>query len=366
MINMAYKIIKWDHVICVKCMYDHALVREEQKNCWSMKWPLCQENDKIKFTHSKLDQANDPQRFILNKIASGTYIEFIKEDLETVNHNINNYRDQVVFKDNQILEDQGKKRDFCSNWSKKYEFSNPPHTLKWCHRLCRNWIQIQYNKYDEGVEKVNIKWPIENIDQEYVKPAALLEENKEQDFDNFNAFLEILFPVDYDLCNQIFYNEDAMLDDDEEELLMREVMVQENLKDPSMNKTLSRMSMAGETARYRQTANREKFIEQLKYDCECPICMMCYRRENPPLIYQCKGHTYKICQDSMTIFIKMAEKKEENLTIDWPIWNNVLEFETYGKSVEEALKMFKVDNELLDKIDKYPELKQMIEDDYGY
>ena len=303
-----------------------------------MKWPLWDQNDKIKFTHSKLNQANNLQQFILNKIATGSYLEYIKGDLNIVYHNIHNFKDQVVFKDNQILEEQDKKREFCSNWNKKYEFNNPPHSLKWFPRFFQNWIQVQCSKYDKSVENVHIKWPVKNVDQEYVKPAALLEDNKEQGLDNFNAFLEILFPVDYDLCYKIFYNEDAMIVD-EEELKIREVMIQERFRDPTVNRTLSHMSISRD-AKFRQTANKEKFIEQLKYYCECPICMICYRRENPPLIDQCKRHTYKICQDSMKIFIEMAKKRQENLIIDWSIWSNVLEFETLGKSTEEAFQIF--------------------------
>lgn len=218
-----------------------------------------------------MDEIDDPKGMILSKIASGTYIQYIKEDLELVHHNINNHRDKVLAKDNQLLDEQGTKRDFCPSCHKKYEFSNPPHLLKCCHRLCRTCMNDQYSTVDSSETKIMIKCAVDNLENEYTKPAALLEDHKEQEYDNFNAFLEILCPVDYELCNHIFYAEDVL---DDEEMELREVMVQN--RQPSIKKSTrmdSRISHTVDSV-YRQTANREKFIEQLKYDCECPICMM--------------------------------------------------------------------------------------------
>ena len=93
--------------------------------------------------------------------------------------------------------------------------------------------------------------------------------------------------------------------------------------------------------------------------------MMFYWRENPPLIYHWREHTYKICTESMRMFLESAKKDQQNLTINWPICTNVLEFDTLDRPIDEWLKDFKVDYDLLDKIDRYPELKKMIEDDYN-
>jgi hypothetical protein len=42
----------------------------------------------------------------------------------------------------------------------------------------------------------------------------------------------------------------------------------------------------------------------------------------------------------------------------------VLEFNTLGREIDDCLEDFKVDTDLLDKIDKFPELKKMIDEDY--
>jgi hypothetical protein len=87
------------------------------------------------------------------------------------------------------------------------------------------------------------------------------EENKEQ-FDNLNAFLEITVPVDFELFNEIFYENEDMLDD--EDLEIREVFVQGEGKfyeQVRKNTVISSHKMAASSS-----LNRERFIEQLKYD----------------------------------------------------------------------------------------------------
>lgn len=196
----------------------------------------------------------------------------------------------------------------------------------------------------------------------YNKPAALIEneENKQQ-FNNLNAFLEITVPVDFELFNEIFYADEFA--DDNEELEIREVYVQGEGK---FIETLKNNELISKTKsnQFASSLNREKFVEQLKYDWECPICLMFYTRSNPPLIYKCINHTYKVCKESMRMFLQIAAKKNEDMTIDWPICDNVLEFSTLGRNIEDWIKDFKEDTALLDKIDKYPELKKMIDEDY--
>lgn len=228
-------------------------------------------------------------------------------------HNIRNFKDLVVREDNILLEEKGKRRTYCPKCFKEYNFNNPPHQLKCCHRLCRECIS---EVYSEVGDTVKLTCAIDSTTQDYPKPSALVgnEENKEQ-YNNLNSFLEITVPVDFELFNEIFYGEDHFADD--EDLQVREVFIQgegkftEQLRSGSVISTLQN--------RKGNSLNREKFVEQLKYDCECPICMMLYCRENPPLMFECENHSYKICRDSMKLFLQMAEKREENLTLDCPI-----------------------------------------------
>ncbi|CAI2383764.1 unnamed protein product [Moneuplotes crassus] len=360
MMNMAYKLVKCNHIICSECMKT-ALEDDSQENCYSLKCIVCKQDDqtKIKITHSKLEEVKDPKSLILLKIAQGGYSEYVIENKESVDHNINEFRELVIREDNIIMEEKGKKRDFCPKCMKKYDFHNPPHALRCCHRLCRDCIR---ELYDENAPKIKIKCAVDEKEHEYPKPADLIEneENKER-FDNFNAFIEITIPVDFELFNEIFYGDIAF--GDEEELQIREVYVQGEGKFTEKLRSGTIVSMK-KSAGLSTSLNREKFIEQLKYDCECPICLMFYTRENPPLIYHCRNHSYKICKESMAMFLKMAAKKNENLTIDCPICDNVLEFNTLNRSLEDCLEDFEEDTDLLDKVDKYPELKKMIEDDY--
>ena len=62
-INMAYKIIKWDHWIWEECMISNAFLPEENKNAWSLSWPSCpkDKSSKIKIRHSLLEEALDPK-----------------------------------------------------------------------------------------------------------------------------------------------------------------------------------------------------------------------------------------------------------------------------------------------------------------
>jgi hypothetical protein len=52
-------------------------------------------------------------------------------------------------------------------------------------------------------EKVTIECPIEKVSHAYAKPAAMIENQGGDDFNNFNDFLEIVLPVDLELFNDI-------------------------------------------------------------------------------------------------------------------------------------------------------------------
>lgn len=98
----------------------------------------------------------------------------------------------------------------------------------------------------------------------YNKPAALIEneENKQQ-FNNLSAFLEITVPVDFELFNEIFYADEFI--NDNEELEIREVYVQGEGK---FTETLKNDQIISTTKlnQFASSLNREKFVEQLKYD----------------------------------------------------------------------------------------------------
>jgi len=104
---------------------------------------------------------------------------------------------------------------------------------------------------------------VDGDNHSYSKPAALIEneENKEL-FDNFNAFIEITIPVDFELFNEIFYNNEAF---DDEELEIQEVYVQGEGKFTQKLRSGTVISMT-KGAIGNTSLNREKFIEQLKYD----------------------------------------------------------------------------------------------------
>lgn len=56
--------------------------------------------NKLKITHSKLEETKDPVGLILAKIADNNYDEYIVEDMDSVRHNINKFRELVVSEDN--------------------------------------------------------------------------------------------------------------------------------------------------------------------------------------------------------------------------------------------------------------------------
>jgi hypothetical protein len=55
--------------------------------------------NKLRITHSKLEETKDPIQLILSKIANRSYYEYIVEDMESVRHNIDKFRELVVNED---------------------------------------------------------------------------------------------------------------------------------------------------------------------------------------------------------------------------------------------------------------------------
>ena len=222
-INMAFKMVKCDHDICVEWMTSYALTQEENKNSWSLVWPICpkDKNTKLKISHSQLNEVQDPQNFILSKIVARKYQEYVYRDIDLVDHNIWHFKELVIREDNVIMNQRGSKLTFCPGCKLEYEFNNPPYILSCCHRLCRNWIS-QY--YKENSDTIIIPCGIDDFSNQYVKPKALLQdqENAEQ-FNNFNSFLEIVLQIDYELFDEIF---NANNDFENEDLIIREVYIQ--------------------------------------------------------------------------------------------------------------------------------------------
>lgn len=61
---------------------------------------MIQPKNKLKITHSKLEETKDPIGLMLTKIGDNNYHEYIVEDIDLVRHNIDKFRELVVSEDN--------------------------------------------------------------------------------------------------------------------------------------------------------------------------------------------------------------------------------------------------------------------------
>jgi len=80
------------------------------------------------------------------------------------------------------------------------------------------------------------------------------------------------------------------------------------------------------------------------YDIECPICMLCYSKENPPINLYCSEHQsrpFVLCKNEM-IYYYMKSDKKKDMAINCPICHNDIKFKTAGKKEKEVMGLFEV------------------------
>jgi len=71
--------------------------------------------------------------------------------------------------------------------------------------------------------------------------------------------------------------------------------------------------------------NRE---EDFFYDIECPICLLCYSHDNPPINLKCPehpDHPFVLCKNEM-IYYEMKAGKGRDMEVNCPICHNIIVF----------------------------------------
>ena len=88
------------------------------------------------------------------------------------------------------------------------------------------------------------------------------------------------------------------------------------------------------------------------YDIECPICLLCYSNDNPPINLHCNEHPqypFVLCRNEMLYyFTKAAHDKDMNVSC--PICHNAVAYATKGKTEEQFFKLLDVNQKLLNTI----------------
>ncbi|CDW77108.1 UNKNOWN [Stylonychia lemnae] len=97
-----------------------------------------------------------------------------------------------------------------------------------------------------------------------------------------------------------------------------------------------------------QSALQDQFI----YDIECPICMLCYSEDNPPINLICSEHKeypFVLCKNDM-MYYALKAGSDKDMTISCPICRNTISYQSKGKSESQIMAMFEINKGLLDQI----------------
>eukprot|EP00347_Sterkiella_histriomuscorum_P008224 403345903 len=101
---------------------------------------------------------------------------------------------------------------------------------------------------------------------------------------------------------------------------------------------------------FQETLKNEQ--NQVMYDIECPICLLCYTHENPPINLYCREHPdypFILCKNEM-MYYAMKAGSDKDMMVSCPICHNEIVFATKGKNEQQIMNMFEVNQVLLDSI----------------
>ena len=102
---------------------------------------------------------------------------------------------------------------------------------------------------------------------------------------------------------------------------------------------------------------------EIMYEIECPICLLCYTHENPPINLYCQehpDHPFVLCKNEM-LYYAMKAGSDKDIVMSCPICHNEIKFETKGKSIEQVMSIFQVNQQIVKMIEGDKKLRDYVE-----
>mmetsp|Transcript_4077 Transcript_4077/g.3013 ORF Transcript_4077/g.3013 Transcript_4077/m.3013 type:complete len:254 (+) Transcript_4077:1694-2455(+) len=241
----------------------------------------------------------------------------------------------------------------CVGCSYKFEEGlQLPYLLKCNHNICNSCLEKVYNQSQD--QTVSYICHIEGERSEFVKPSFYFEGAVVRE--TLANFLKLSVTMNTGLL-QLLHNEKNKREQMQRYIEKRMAMVKEmraragrrEMREVEEEYDEEDMADIEESKDFKQTVKSNHSpgtatVTDILYDIECPICLLCYSHENPPINLYCQqhpNHPFVLCKNEIMYYVLKAGS-EQNTVVSCPICHNDIEFATKGLQQQQVIKMFEV------------------------
>jgi hypothetical protein len=216
----------------------------------------------------------------------------------------------------------------------KFDFSEGTRTpclLKCGHNICKICVQKEYTKTKGTLPEIRIQCTYDIIPSTFVKPSNYFEGSSiKESFDNFwKLSVTVNTALMQLLAKEKMGYEIAVKDKDNADF--------EGLSEEPHDKV--------EESKIEEVQMTTKPGEvEILYDIECPICLLCYTKDNPPINLHCSqhpNHPFVLCKNEL-MYYYFKHEKAKDMVIGCPVCHNEITFKSAGKTDTEVVKLFDV------------------------